>query len=305
MKILITGGAGYKGVKLTEELLNRGHHVTILDNFMYGCSPIFGLVNNPNLDILKLDIRNIKEEHVKNFDVIYHLSGISGMPACATNPHSAEMINTIATKTLVNLLSKDQIIINAATTAIYGDNNEICTEESIIKPGSIYSKSKYEAEKIVQQKENAISLRFATVFGIAPRMRDDLIVNDFVYRALHDRNIVIFEGKSKRTAIHIDDAIRAYLFALDNFNIMKNQVYNIGDETLNFSKLDIANIIKKYNNFQIIDSTLPDLDIRNFVVSFDKIKKLGYHTTKTLEDGIEELIKLYSFYVKYSPYNII
>ena len=305
MKILITGGAGYKGIILTQKLLKKGYHVTILDNFMYGYDSILHLVAEPNLDIIKLDIRNIAKKDVKDYDVIYHLAGISGMPACAANPHSAEVINVDSTRKLVEFVHKDQIIINASTTSFYGSSGTECDETIPVQPVSLYGKTKYEAEKIVQQRENSISLRFATVYGLSPKMRNDLITNDFIYKAVHDRAIVIFAGHSKRTFIHIQDAVDAYIFCLDNLDKMKSQVYNVGDESLNFSKIEIANAIKKYVDFEIIDSSLPDLDVRNFLVSFKKIKHLGYKTHYSLEYGIEELLKLYSFYKIYSPYNII
>jgi len=306
MKILVTGGAGYKGILLTERLLNLGYKVTILDNFMYGYDSVLHLIKNPNLEIIKLDIRNISEKITKNYDVVFHLAGISGMPACAANPSSAESINVTATKSLVNQMSKDQIIINASTTSSYGDfNGDMAYEDSKITPVSLYGKTKYEAEKIVQDKENSVSLRFATVFGVSPKMRNDLMVNDFIYKAIVDRSIVVFCGHSKRTFVHIDDVIDSYIFTLENFDRVKNEVYNVGDGELNFSKIDIANSIKNYVEFELIDSSLPDLDSRNFQVSFDKINKLGFKTKLSLDNGIKDLKFLYDFYRYNLPYKII
>lgn len=306
MKILITGGAGYKGIVLTKKLLDLGHNITILDNFMYGYESILHLIKYENLKIIKLDIRNIEESIVKNYDVIFHLAGISGMPACASNPSSAESINVKSTEKLVKIKSKDQILINASTTSLYGDFREkIADEDSFFTPVSIYGKTKHEAEKIVQDTENSVSLRFATVFGVSPKMRNDLLVNDFVYKSICDRNIVVFCGHSKRTFIHIDDVIDSYIFVLENFDKTKNQIFNIGDSSLNFSKIDIANNIKKYVDFELIDSTLPDLDERNFSVSFEKINSLGFNTKLSLDNGIRELNKLYRFYRYNLPYNII
>lgn len=304
MNILITGGAGYKGVLLTEKLLDY-NQVTILDNFMYGYESVLHLIKHKNLSINKKDIRNINEYDTNKFDVIYHLAGISGMPACANNPHSAEAINVESVDKMVKLLSKDQLVINASTTSSYGYSNEICDEESDIKPVSIYGKTKYEAEKIIQTRENSISLRFATVFGVAPRIRNDLMVNDFVYRSIHDRNIILFAGNTKRTFIHINDAIDSYLFALNNADKMKGDVYNVGDESMNLSKKEIATIIRKFINFEIIDSHLSDLDVRNFEISFKKIKDMGFNVKYKIEDGIRDLIKLYTFYLRSDPYKII
>ncbi len=238
--------------------------------------------------------------------MIYHLAGISGMPACAANPSSAESINVGATKILMDFKSNSQLVINASTTSSYGNfNGEIAYENSEIIPVSIYGKTKNEAEKIVQDKENSISLRFATVFGVSPKMRNDLMVNDFTYKSITERSVVVFCGHSKRTFIHIDDVIDSYVFALENFEKCKNQVFNVGDKSLNFSKIDIANTIKKYVNFEIIDSTLPDLDARNFQVSFEKINNLGFKTKFNLDDGIIDLKSLYTFYRYNLPYNII
>jgi nucleoside-diphosphate-sugar epimerase len=305
MKILVTGGAGYKGVTLVKKLLESGHDVTILDNFMYGYDSILHIIHEPKLTVLQLDIRNITEKNILNFDVIYHLAGISGMPACASNPNSAEQINFGSTRKMVPFLSKNQLLIYASTTSFYGASGQGCDETIIPEPVSIYGRTKLEAEKIVMERENSISLRFATVFGVSPRMRNDLITNDFTYKAIHDRTLVIFAGHSKRTFVHIDDAIGAYIFALDNSNSMINNIYNVGDESLNYSKNDIAQAIRKYIDFEIIDSSLPDLDVRNFLVSFKKIKQLGYKTQRTLDDGIKELIKLYRFYEVYSHYKVI
>ncbi len=305
MKILVTGGAGYKGILLTEELLKLGHEVTILDNFMYGYESTLHLISEKNLTIKKLDIRNIKESDVSGYDVIYHLAGISGMPACANNPHSAESINFDSVKKMCSFLSPHQKLINASTTSLYGFTESMADEDSIVSPVSIYGKTKHESERVVQERENSISLRFATVFGVSPRMRNDLMVNDFTYKAIHDRSIILFAGDAKRTFIHIKDAVRCYIFALENFDVMKGNIYNVGSENMNLSKKDISNNIAKYVKFELIDSSLSDLDKRDFEISFEKIKKLGFNLEYDLDYGIQELIKLYSYYVQYIPYKII
>lgn len=305
MKVLVTGGAGYVGIKLTASLLELGHDVTILDNFMYGYSPVLHLVSNPNLKVVSMDIRNIKEADVATFDAIYHLAGISGVPACASNPHSAEFINVEATRRLVNSMGKNQLLINASTTSFYGASGKAFDETMPVEPISIYGQTKYAAEMIVQQRGNSISLRFATIFGVSSRMRNDLLVNDFVYKALHEKSIILFAGHSKRTFVHIADAVAAYTFVLDNVKAMNGQIFNIGNTHLNFSKKEIAEAIKKYVACEIIDSSIPTNDKRNFLVSFDKIEKLGYSTSRSLDEGICELIKLYKFYIIHSHYSVI
>jgi nucleoside-diphosphate-sugar epimerase len=295
-KILVTGGAGYKGVPLVTKLLARGLEVTLLDNFMYGFDSVLHLVSEPRLKIVQADIRNLDKALLSEFDVIYHLAGISGMPACAANPHAAETINVQATRDLVRALSREQVLIYASTTSFYGATGQECDETVPVQPVSLYGRTKYEAERIVQGRERSISLRFATIFGASPRMRTDLLVNDFAYKAVNDRAIVIFAGQSKRTFMHLEDAVAAYLFALDHADRMAGQVFNAGDEQLNFSKLDIARAIQAHVRFELIDSSLADLDVRNFLVSFQRIRALGYQTVKTLDDGVRELLKLYAFY---------
>lgn len=305
MNVLVTGGAGYKGIVLVSKLLERGHRVTILDNFMYGFEPVLHLVAEPQLDIKRLDVRNLTPADVAGADVVFHLAGISGMPACAANPHSAEVINVLATQKLVSFLGKGQLLIYASTTSIYGESSEVCDEEVAIHPPSLYAKTKYEAEQIAMSRNNSISLRFATIFGTSPRMRADLLVNDFTYKAVNERCVVIFGSRSKRTFMHLKDAISGYLFALEHADAMRGGVFNVGDEALNFSKQEIAQAIDRQNKFEIIDSSLPDLDVRDFVVSFKKIRDLGYKPQFSLDDGIRELLRLYAFYKVYSHFGVI
>jgi nucleoside-diphosphate-sugar epimerase len=305
MRILVTGGAGYKGVILVKKLLNRGCQVALLDNFMYGYDSVLHLVNEPNLGIVKSDIRNLNKKFLAEFDVIYHLAGIVGLSACAANPHSTEAINVEATRQLVSFLHKDQLLVYASTTSLYGATGTECDESTSVEPVSLYSKTKYEAEKIVLNHPNSISLRFATIFGTSPRMRVALLVNEFTYKAVNDRAIVLFRGHSKRTFMHILDAIDGYLFALDHTDAMRGGIFNVGSEKLNFSKMDIAHAIRNHVEFEIIDSSLSDLDVRDFMVSFKKIRDLGFSTIYSLDDGIQELIRLYSFYKIHSHFNVI
>ncbi|MCX6267597.1 MAG: NAD(P)-dependent oxidoreductase [Bacteroidetes bacterium] len=304
MNILVTGGAGYKGTKLTEKLLERGYKVTVFDNFMYGYESLLHIGTHKNLTVIKGDIRN-GVPNIQTFDAIFHLAGISGFPACAANPHSAHLINVDATRKLLETLSKEQILINASTTSFYGKSGSSCTEDTMVDPVSTYGMTKYEAEKIIQERENAISLRFATVFGISPKMRMDLMVNDFVYKAMKEGVLVLFDSFAKRTFIHIDDAVACYLFTLDHYSQMKGQVFNAGGEHLNYTKLEIAQAIKNKIEFTIIDSEMKDKDLRHFLVSFSKIRNLGFIPAKTIEDGIDEMIKVYSFYEYFSHYRII
>ncbi len=304
MKILVTGGAGYKGTVLTRKLLEQGYKVTLLDNFMYGYEPIMHFATNKNLEIVKHDIRNGIPD-IRSYDVIFHLAGISGFPACASNPHSAQLINVEATRLIAKDLSEGQMLINASTTSLYGKSGLPCDEETAVDPVSTYARTKLAAEEILHEKPNVVSLRFATVFGFSTRMRMDLMINDFVYKAVKEKVIVLFDSFAKRTFIHVDDAAECYLFTMNNFDTMRGGIYNAGGNNLNFSKEEITDKISQKVEFSVVNSELKDKDLRHFVVNFDKIKKLGYKPVRTVEDGIDELVRVYQFYEYYSHYRTI
>lgn len=304
MNILITGGAGYKGIVLTSKLLEQGYKVTVLDNFMYGYEPILHLSKHKNLNIIKRDIRNGVEK-VEQYDVIFHLAGISGFPACASNPHSAQLINVEATRQLGKSISRNQVLIYASTTSVYGKSGLPCNENTIVDPVSTYAHTKLEAEKILMEYENVVSLRFATIFGFSPRMRMDLMINDFTYKALKEGVLVLFDSFAKRTFMHVSDAADCYIFAMNNNEKMRGAVYNAGSNQMNYSKEEIANFIKAKVEFNIINSELKDKDLRHFIVNYDKIEKLGFKPKISVEEGIDELVKLYGFYEYYSHYKTI
>lgn len=304
MNILVTGGAGYKGIILTTRLLSQGYKVTILDNFMYGYEPVLHLVKNKNLKIIKADTRN-KIKSLPEYDLIYHLAGISGYPACAANPHSAHLINVQATRNILRGLSKDQCIIYASTTSFYGRSGEPCDENTPITPFSVYANTKYLAEQITMEKENAVALRFATIFGFSPKMRIDLMVNDFTYKAVKEGVLVLFDSFAKRTFMHVEDAADCYIMTMEKFKQMKGNIYNAGGNQMNYSKIEIANLIKQKVDFKIIDSQMQDKDLRHFMVNFDKIEKVGFKPKISVEQGIDELLKIYEFYEYYSHYKTI
>lgn len=304
MNILVTGGAGYKGIILTTRLLDKGYHVTVLDNFMYGYEPIMHLATHPKLTIIKGDIRN-KIENINKYDVIYHLAGISGFPACAANPHSAQLINVEASKLLRDSISPNQLLIYASTTSLYGKSGKPCDENTIVEPVSTYAHTKLAAEKILMEKPNVISLRFATVFGFSPKMRMDLMINDFTYKAVKEGVLVLFDSFAKRTFMHVRDAADCYIFAMNNHKKMRGEIFNAGGNNLNYSKEEIANLIKNKINYNIVNSELKDKDLRHFIINFDKIEKIGFKPKLSVEYGIDELLKLYRFYEYYSHYKTI
>lgn len=304
-KVLITGGAGYKGVLLAETLLKEGYFVTILDNFMYGFESVLGFAGKKNCGIIKKDIRNLQKEDVKDHDLICHLAAISGYPACEANPHSAKTINVDSTERLVNLLGEEQILVYASTTSMYGKSDKVQDESSQPHPLSLYAVTKYEAEKICMQRKNSISLRFATLFGVSRKMRCDLLLNDFVYKAVTERSIVLFDSHSVRTFLHIRDAIKAYIMATQQPEKFVDKIFNVGSKEMNYSKLDLAQRINNHCNIEIIETNLSDPDRRSFIMNFDKISSLGFSPNITLDEGIQELLRLYDWYRPFITYKTI
>jgi nucleoside-diphosphate-sugar epimerase len=296
MKTLITGGAGYTGSLLAQALQEAGHEVTVLDNFMFGYDSILPLISHPKFHIIKRDIRHEDMSYVEGMDVVFHLAAISGYPACDANPHSAQMINITATQRLAEALTKDQVLVFASTTSFYGSTGEHGDEETEISAHNLYSMTKLEGERIVMERENSISLRWATVFGISNRMREGLLVNDFVERAISENAIVLYDAGSRRSFIHVRDLIRGYVFTLDNLEAMRGEIFNMGSNNLNYTKREIAEKIMQVTGCEIMESSVGDKDVRNFFVNYDKIGKLGFDTEISLEDGIEELVKLFLFY---------
>lgn len=299
MKILVTGGAGYIGSILTPTLLNEGHKVTVVDNFIYNQPSLLDCCNNPNLTIIRGDVRDKKlmSKAVIGMDVIIPLAALVGAPLCDKLPNDAKSINLDAIKLILKLRKKAQKIIYPNTNSGYGigQKDKFCTEETPLKPISIYGKTKVAAEKAILKDKNAIVLRLATVFGISPRMRLDLLVNDFVYRAVNDRFVILFEANFKRNFIHIRDVAGAFLYCINNFEAMKNELYNLGISDANISKLELCEEIKKQvPDFYFLESEIgKDPDKRNYIVSNQKIEKAGFGPQTSLQEGIKELIKGY------------
>ncbi len=309
-KILITGGAGYIGSILTPMLLKNGYKVTVFDNFLFNQNSLNSCCNNNNFDVIKGDIRvqNQIEPLLKDHDIIIPLAAIVGMPFCNKDPIAAKSTNVDAMKSMFSLLSKDQIILMPTTNSAYGtgDKNNYCNEDSELNPISDYAKHKVEVEKILMDHENSISFRLATVFGMSPRMRIDLLVNDFTYRAVNDGFIVLFESHFKRNYIHINDVSRVFVHSIKNFEKMKNNIYNVGLSDANLSKLELCNIIREFvDQFVVLEESFTnDPDQRNYIVSNEKIEKTGFKTKNNIRMGIEELIKGYKM-IKNSKYGNI
>lgn len=299
MNILVTGGAGYIGSILVPELLKLGHRVTVLDNFMFGQNSLLECCAYESFDVIKGDARdedNLKSV-LKKADYIMPLAALVGAPLCNRDERGTVNTNRDAIASIVNLASKEQRIIFPTTNSGYGIGQEgvYCTEETPLNPISLYGKIKVEAEKIVLNRGNAISFRLATVFGMSPRMRIDLLVNDFTYRAVKDRFVVVFEGHFKRNYIHIRDVARAFIHAIENFETMKKEAYNVGLSDANLSKLELcAKIKKQVPDFVYLEAPVgEDPDKRDYIVSNEKIEKTGFKPVYSLEMGIKELIKGY------------
>jgi len=299
LNILITGGAGYLGSMLVPRLLEAGHKVTVLDAFIFGQNSLLECCANDNFEIVKGDARDegILKSILPKFDVIIPLAALVGAPLCSRDAIGTVTINRDAVETLTKLASKEQRIIYPTTNSGYGigEQGVYCTEKTPLRPISTYGKTKVEAEEIVLNRGNAITFRLATVFGMAPRMRLDLLVNDFTYRAVNDRFIVVFEGHFKRNYIHIRDVARAFMHAIENFDAMKNEPYNVGLSDANLSKLELCAKIKEHvPNFTIMEAPIgKDPDQRDYIVSNDKIEATGFKPMHSLDMGIKELIKGY------------
>jgi len=297
LNILVTGGAGYLGSTLVPALLEDGHRVTVVDNFMYRQATLNHVCHHENFRVVKGDIRlkEVMSPLCREADVVIPLAALVGAPLCQQDPVGATTINHDAIETMLKLLSPSQLVVMPTTNSAYGtgDENNFCTEESPLRPISQYAVEKVEVEKRLMSRENAISFRLATVFGMSPRMRLDLLVNDFVYRAVHDRFVVLFESGFKRNYIHVRDVAKAFRHALTNSDRLRGQIFNVGLSDANVSKKELCQRIKnQLPAFTFVDAPVgKDPDQRNYIVSNAKIEATGYKPDVSLDKGISELVK--------------
>ena len=299
MKILVTGAAGYIGSILVPQLLQKGHEVIAVDNFLYNQASLLDCCHDERLTVIRGDARDrrVISQCLKEADAIFPLACLTGAPLCDKFPREAKSVIVETVKMIVDLRSKDQVIIYPTTNSGYGIGQKgvFCTERTPLNPVSLYGKLKVEAETMLLGAGNCITLRLATTFGMSPRMRLDLLVNDLTYRAVNDRFVVLFQAHFKRNYIHVRDVAKAFIHSLDNFEKMRNEPYNVGLSDSNLSKMELCKEVQKQlPDFYFVEAEIgEDPDKRNYIVSNEKIEQTGFRPDFSLQAGIAELIKGY------------
>lgn len=306
MKVLVTGGAGFIGTTLVPMLLDKGHEVTVFDCLLHRGDVLVPLFRRPNFHFIKGDIRNEKAvfNACSGKDVVIHLAAIVGLPACAAQPEVAFQTNYEGSVNVGRACQNGQYVLYGSTGSNYGEViNAVCTEETPLKPLSLYGTTKTDAEKYLMAMTECTAFRFATAFGLSPRLRLDLMVNDFTYTAVKQKCMIVYEAEFMRTFIHVHDMARAFIFAIEHREKMHGQVYNVGSDSMNFSKKEICSIIHDetgaYFHYAPVGE---DGDKRNYVVSYKKVKDLGYDTTITVQEGIKELVRALPVVKIVNPY---
>ena len=295
MKVLVSGGAGYIGCVLVAELLNAGHKVRVIDSLRKGGSGLLPYFSNPDLEFVRGDVRDAEavEQALRGVDVVVHLAAIVGQPACSQDPWLARQVNVDGTLNIINKRNPEQLIVFPSSLSNYGTVvGATCTEDMEPKPITLYGITKLEVEKHLLDTGNVVIFRPATAFGLSPQMRLDLLFNEFVYKAIKDRYLLIYQPHFMRAFIHVGDFARGLIFAMDNAGRMVNHVYNLGDESLNLTKGELAQRIKEKVDFELqVSEAGEDPDKRNYTVDFSKLRALGYAVRVSVSDGIDELVR--------------
>jgi nucleoside-diphosphate-sugar epimerase len=307
MKILVTGGAGYIGTTLVPLLLERGHRVTVLDSLRFGIGPLLPLFRHPRFAFVRADVRDrgALAEHARGADAFVHLAAIVGYPACAQAPDEATAINVEGSANLAAAVGRGRPVVLTSTGSCYGAvSDAVCTEDTPLRPLTLYSQTKARAETLLLDGCEAIVCRLATAFGLSPRLRLDLLVNDFVYRAVHERRLIVYQGQHRRTFLHVSDAARAILLALDRAAELAGRVFNVGDERQNCTKLDVCRVIQQVVPGVAVEAAAggEDLDRRDYAVSYARIRALGFQSTISLAEGVRELARAVPWIARREPF---
>ncbi|MAT10612.1 MAG: epimerase [Rhodopirellula sp.] len=295
MKILVTGGAGYIGTRLIPELLKRNYDVTVLDNLMYKQNSLIPHFFDDKFDFVYGDIRNEKllQDNLKDKDIVVHLASIVGAPACKKDEKLANEVNVDGTRNIVQNLDNSQILLFASTGSVYGKVEEMCLESMTPNPLSVYGVTKYVGEKLSLERENSVAFRFATAYGLSPRLRLDLLINDFILQAIQNKYLVVYDKHFRRTFIHIMDIVESYIHMIDNFDNVKGEAYNVGSAEGNFTKEEIILKFQEHLDFQIYyaDKGIPDPDQRDYEVNYSKLEDTGYKAKVGIDQGIKEVVE--------------
>lgn len=295
MKILLTGGAGYIGTTLIPLLLQKKYEVTVVDALLYGGDQLIPFFKYKNFSFVKGDIRDksLMKTLIKDKDVIIHLAAIVGYPACRDNAVLATTTNVDGTKIISDLVGKDQYVLYGSTSSNYGEvNSDYCTEAQPLNPQSLYGETKTKAELLITQNTTHTAFRFATAFGVSPRLRLDLLINEFVFLCTKQRYLLVYEPEFMRSFIHVSDMARVFVHALNNFDLMKNEVFNVGSDKMNYTKGHVAELVRQLTNATVQYKNFDnDIEKRNYLISYEKIKKTGFDTKISLKKGVSELIK--------------
>ena len=306
MKVVVTGGAGYVGTTLVPILLENGFRVHVLDNLMFGGTGLFPHFIHPHFSFAQVDVRDraALQKQLSDADVIVHLAALVGYPICKKHPRIAEEINVDGARNVADLAPKGTRLIYASTGSNYGEIQGVCTEDSPLNPLSLYGRTKTAAERIFLDSENSVSLRFATAFGISPRLRLDLLINDFTHQAIHQRFLVVYEKHFRRTFIHVSDIARAIHFVIDPEHCNGHNLFNVGNERLNFTKEDIVNLLRARLDFLVHFAEIgSDADKRDYEVDYSRIRATGYSTSIDIEQGLSELIDALKILPIKNPYS--
>lgn len=308
MKALVTGGAGYVGSVLVPDLLQRGYKVRVLDNLMYWQDSLLACFYDRNFEFVKGDIRDRDAVNAAaaDVDVIIHLAAVVGAPACRADEARAREVNLQGTVNVAEARRAGVGLVFASTGSAYGAVEGVCTEQTPLNPLSLYAETKRDAELRLLDSGNVVVYRFATGFGLSPRLRLDLMVNDFAFQAVKNGYLLLYEKDFRRTFIHVRDMARAFIHAVENFEEMKDQVYNVGSEQMNYTKEDVALAIRQKVDYQLYYADIgSDQDKRDYAVSYEKVRKAGFGTRISLEQGVDELVAGCAMISLSNPYSNI